>query len=48
MTISIPSLVTSNGGGNGVAAVVTVEAEAGAVQNTGMVTEHLRHRRYYP
>ena len=41
MTISIPSLVTSNGGGNGVAPVVTVEAEAGAVQNTGMVTEYL-------
>ncbi len=41
MTIQIPSLVTSNGGGNGVAPVVTVEAEAGAVQNTGMVTEYL-------
>lgn len=41
MTISIPSLVTSAGGGNGVAPVVTVEAEAGAVQNTGMVTEYL-------
>jgi HK97 family phage prohead protease len=41
MSISIPSLVTSNGGGNGVAPVVTVEAEAGAVQNTGMVTEYL-------
>ncbi len=41
MTIQIPSLVTSNGGGTGVAPVVTVEAEAGAVQNTGMVTEDL-------
>ncbi len=41
MTIQIPSLVTSNGGGTGVAPVVTVEAEAGAVQNTGMVTEYL-------
>lgn len=41
MSIQIPSLVTSNGGGNGVAPVVTVEAEAGAVQNTGMVTEYL-------
>lgn len=41
MSISIPSLVTSNGGGNGVAPVVTVEPEAGAVQNTGMVTEYL-------
>jgi len=41
MSISIPSLVTSAGGGNGVAPVVTVEAEAGAVQNTGMVTEYL-------
>jgi HK97 family phage major capsid protein len=41
MTISIPSLVTSAGGGNGVAPVVTVEPEAGNVQNTGMVTEYL-------
>lgn len=41
MTISIPSLVTSAGGGSGVAPVVTVEAEAGAVQNTGMVTSYL-------
>jgi HK97 family phage prohead protease len=41
MTISIPSLVTSAGGQNGVAPLVTVEAEAGAVQNTGMVTEYL-------
>jgi len=41
MTISVPSLVTSAGGQNGVAPVVTVEAEAGAVQNTGMVTEYL-------
>ena len=41
MTISVPSLVTSAGGQAGVAPVVTVEAEAGAVQNTGMVTEYL-------
>jgi HK97 family phage prohead protease len=41
MTISVPSLVTSAGGKSGVAPVVTVEAEAGAVQNTGMVTEYL-------
>ena len=41
MTISVPSLVTSAGGGNGVAPTTTVEAEAGAVSNTGMVTEYL-------
>jgi len=41
MTISVPSLVTSAGGQAGVAPVVTVEAEAGAVQNTGMVTQYL-------
>jgi HK97 family phage major capsid protein len=41
MTISVPSLVTSAGGQAGTAPVVTVEAEAGAVQNTGMVTEYL-------
>lgn len=41
MTINVPSLVTSAGGQSGVAPVVTVEAEAGAVQNTGMVTEYL-------
>jgi HK97 family phage prohead protease len=41
MTINVPSLVTSAGGGTGVAPVVTVEAEAGAVANTGMVTEYL-------
>lgn len=40
-TINVPALVDSNGGLNGVAPVVTVEAEAGAVQNTGMVTEFL-------
>lgn len=40
-TIQVPSLVTSNGGGNGVAPTVTVEPEAGAVSNTGMVTEYL-------
>jgi HK97 family phage major capsid protein len=41
MTINVPSLVTSAGGQSGVAPVVTVEAEGGAVQNTGMVTEYL-------
>lgn len=41
MTISVPSLVTSSGGQLGVAPEVTVEAEAGAVQNTGMVTQYL-------
>ena len=41
MTISIPSLVTSAGGQAGTAPVVTVEAEAGAVANTGMVTQYL-------
>ena len=41
MTISVPSLVTSSGGQSGTAPVVTVEAEAGAVENTGMVTEYL-------
>jgi HK97 family phage prohead protease len=41
MSISVPSLVTSAGGQSGVAPAVTVEAEAGAVQNTGMVTEYL-------
>jgi HK97 family phage prohead protease len=41
MTINVPSLVTSAGGGSGVAPTVTVEAEAGAVSNTGMVTEYL-------
>ena len=41
MTISVPSLVTSSGGGTGVAPVVTQEAEAGAVQNTGMETAYI-------
>jgi hypothetical protein len=41
MTISVPSLVTSAGGGSGVAPEVTVEAEAGAVANTGMETQYL-------
>ncbi|NBT57137.1 MAG: phage major capsid protein, partial [Betaproteobacteria bacterium] len=41
MTISVPSLVTSAGGQSGVAPTVTVEAEGGAVDNTGMVTEYL-------
>jgi len=40
-TINVPSLVDSNGGLNGVAPTVTVELEAGAVSNTGMVTEYL-------
>ena len=40
-TINVPALVDSNGGLNGVAPTVTVEAEAGAVSNTGMVTEYL-------
>jgi HK97 family phage prohead protease len=40
-TINVPALVDSNGGLNGVAPTVTVEAEAGAVANTGMVTEYL-------
>lgn len=41
MSINVPSLVTSAGGGTGVAPVVTVELEAGAVQNTGMETAYL-------
>jgi HK97 family phage major capsid protein len=41
MNVIVPTLVTSAGGGNGVAPVVTVEPEAGAVQNTGMVTEYM-------
>ena len=41
MTINVPSLVTSAGGGTGVAPTVTVEAEAGAVSNTGMETAYL-------
>ena len=41
MTINVPSLVTSAGGGTGVAPVVTVEAEAGAVSNVGMETAYL-------
>ena len=41
MTINVPSLVTSAGGGTCVAPVVTVELEAGAVQNTGMETAYL-------
>jgi hypothetical protein len=41
MTISVPSLVTSAGGGTGVAPTVTVEAEAGAVANTGMESVYL-------
>ena len=41
MTINVPSLVTSAGGGTGVAPTVTVEAEAGAVSDTGMETAYL-------
>ena len=41
MTISVPALVTNVGGGTGVAPVVTVEAEGGAVQNTDMQTAYL-------
>ena len=41
MTINVPSLVTSAGGQSGVAPTVTVEAEGGAVDATGMVTEYL-------
>ena len=41
MSISVPSLVTAAGGYNGVAPEVTVEAEGGAVQNTGMETQYL-------
>jgi HK97 family phage prohead protease len=41
MSISVPSLVTSAGGYNGVAPEVTVELEGGAVQNTGMETQYL-------
>ena len=41
MTINVPSLVTSAAGGTGVAPTVTVEAEAGAVSNTGMETAYL-------
>ena len=40
-TINVPALVDSNGGLNGVAPTVTVEAEAGAVSATDMVTEYL-------
>jgi len=41
LTINIPSLVTSSGGGTGVAPTVTVEAEGGAVSNTDMVSQYL-------
>jgi len=40
-TINVPALVDSEGGLSGVAPTVTVEAEAGAVSNTGMVTQYL-------
>ena len=41
MTISVPSLVTSAGGQSGTAPTTTVEAENGAVDNTGMITQML-------
>jgi HK97 family phage prohead protease len=41
LTISVPSLVTTAGGGTGVAPTVTVEAEGGAVSNTDMVSQYL-------
>ncbi len=41
MTIQVPALVTSAGGGTGVAPTVTVEAENGAVSNTDMQTAYL-------
>jgi len=41
LTINVPSLVTSAGGGSGTAPTVTVEAENGAVDNTGIITEYL-------
>ena len=41
MTINVPSLVTSAGGGTGVAPTVTVEPENGAVSNTDMQTSYL-------
>ena len=41
MTINVPSLVTSAGGGSGVAPTVTVEPEAGALSATGMETQYL-------
>jgi HK97 family phage major capsid protein len=41
LTISVPSLVTTAGGGTGVAPTVTVEAEGGAVANTDMVSQYL-------
>ncbi len=41
MTINVPALVTSAGGGTGVAPTVTVEAENGAVSNTDMQSAYL-------
>jgi HK97 family phage prohead protease len=41
MTINVPSLVTAQGGGTGVAPTVTVEAENGLVSNTDMQTSYL-------
>jgi len=40
MTFSIPTLVTSAGGGSGVAPTVAATAEAGVPSNTGMVTAY--------
>jgi len=41
LTISVPSLVTSAGGQSGTAPTTTVEAENGAVDNTGIITQML-------
>lgn len=41
LTINVPSLVTSAGGGTGVAPTTTVEAENGAVSETAMVSAYL-------
>jgi HK97 family phage prohead protease/HK97 family phage major capsid protein len=41
MTFQIPSLVTSAGGGSGVAPTVAVTAEAGTPSDTGMATQYL-------
>ena len=41
MTFQVPSLVTSAGGGSGVAPTVAATAEAGTPSNTGMETQYL-------
>ena len=41
LTFQVPSLVTSAGGGSGVAPTVAATAEAGAPSNTGMETQFL-------